>query len=278
MKNLLKTTALSAILLMFAGVLTSCEEIGKGYVDSEINIRLVETYHTSPRTLQFFCYTTKIYPCINFPIMLELNQESNNINVVFKGVPEDIGICLTAIGPATTLINLGSLNIGTHRLQFQNGNTIHTGELIVTTDSYKINFPNNPDFRFTNTPLNKIPENTIWGIIGWHNEETYTLTQSFLTDLMDLGAEKKPFTPGYYTDFVIDQNHEKTTPDASWGFWFHQLFIFHYSGDINDVKQLLKQYARYHREEISIRISTDKGERFMSWMYPQVRGVEQPWY
>jgi hypothetical protein len=277
MKTFLKFTVLSAVLL---GLFTSCNETESGYVESEINIRMVEMYNTSPRTLWLFCYTTKIFPCINFPILFDLNQNSNEINIVFRGVPEDIGICLTAVGPARTSIDLGTLGQGTFRLNIQNGETRHAGELIVSADSYEINFPNNPDLRFTNTPLNKIPENTIWGVIGWHREETYTLAQSFLTDLMDLGAKKKPFTPGYYTGFVINQNHEKTTPDALWGFWFHQLFIFHYSADMADVEQLIKQYARYHRDHISIRLSTDRGERFMSWMYPNLRGVQQPsyWY
>jgi len=234
-------------------------------VDSDINIRMVEVFDVSPRTLQLHCSTTKIYSSGSNPIYVVCQQSSNNIDISFKGVAP-IGITAD-IGPARATIDLGALSNGTYRLNLYNGDLKHTGELIVSSDNYKVNFVDQPEFRFTNSPLNKIPEQTIWGLIGYHKSETSSLVQSFFAALMDLGAEKKAYTPGYYNGFEIDKDGDITYPGALWGYWFDQPFIFHYSGNIENVEGLVKQYARDHREHMQIRINTDKGERFLSWMY-----------
>jgi len=260
---------LTIFFLILAGSFSSCnkqEQRNISLIDSEINLRMVETFDVSPRTLQFHCSTTKTYPCCNYPIYAVNRQTSNIIDISFEGVIET-DICATALGPATAIIDLGTLSNGTYRLNLQNGKYKRTGEIIVSSDSYKVNFSSNSAFCFTNTPLNKIPEHTIWGLIGWHEQRTSSLVQSFLTALLDLGAKKKPYLPGHYTEFVIDNNGDITYPGALWGYWFDQLFIFHYSGNITDVEQLIKQYAQDHGEDISITLNTDKGERFLSWMY-----------
>jgi hypothetical protein len=237
-------------------------------VDSKISIRMVEISDISPRTLQFYCSTAMVYPCVNYPIYAVHQQSSNSIDISFKGVIENIGICLTAIGPATTVIDLGTLSNGTYILNLHNGDVTHTGELIVSSDSYKINFADNSDFHFTNTPLNKMPEQIIWGTVGYHKQETLPLVQSFLTGLMDLGAEKRPYNPGYYREFEIDGNGDIVQPGEGSGYYFAQSFIFNYSGDIMDIEQLVKQYARdYGNDYMYISVYTDKGEKFLSWMY-----------
>jgi hypothetical protein len=80
-------------------------------VDSEINIRMVEIFDKSPRTFQFQCFTEKIYPCVNYPIIVVSQQSSNNIDISFKGVIET-DFCFTALGPASAYIYLGTLNNG----------------------------------------------------------------------------------------------------------------------------------------------------------------------
>ena len=234
-------------------------------VDSMINIRVMATIEGASRNLQFYCSTAKIYPCCNYPILVEKTQSLNNIDIAFNGVLET-EFCLTAIGPATAIVNLGELSNGTYNLNLFNGDRKCTGELIVTSDSYEVNFAEDGTFLFTNTPLNKTPEHTIWGMIGYHELGTLPLVQSFLAELMDLGAEKKSYNPGYYQEFRIDKNGDIITPDMH-GYWFAQSFIFNYSGNIADVEQLVKQYARDHGAEMSIRVYSDTGDSILSWMY-----------
>jgi hypothetical protein len=263
--NILKITA---IMLLLAVTIIGCDnkniETHQG-VDSEINIRMVERFDKYPRTLQMDFWTTKIYPCFNFPIILSWQKSSNVIDITFKEVI-DPGICLTALGPARAVIDLGVLSNGTYQLNFQNGKIKHSGELIVSSDSYTISFPANSAFNFTNSPLNKIPEHTIWGLVGYHTEKTLPLVQKFFTALMELGATEKSFTPGYYTAFEIDDNGD-IAYWSSHGHWFAQPFIFYYAGDSSDLDEFLRQWTYKYREYMSIRIFTDSGEQFLSWMY-----------
>ena len=253
------------IVLMLSLAITGCDKDNEtvSNIDSEIVITMKES---SSRTLQLYLSTTKIYPCCNFPIDLSWKKSSNIIDISIKGV---IGtdFCLTALGPATATIDLGLLSNGTYLLHFHNGHLKRSGELIVSSNSYKINFVDNPNFHFTNTPLNKVPENTIWGLVGYHEQGTTSLVQSFLNDLVNLGAEKKKYNSGYYNAFEINKNGEITYPGTLWGYWFDQPFIFHYSGNIANVDKLVEQYARDYKEKLSITVNTDKGERFLSWMY-----------
>ncbi|MDR0231020.1 MAG: hypothetical protein LBI82_02755 [Dysgonamonadaceae bacterium] len=235
-------------------------------IDTEINIRMVEVFDKSSRTLQMYFSTTKIYPCCNYPIALSWQKTSNSIEISFKSVIKT-DLCLTAPGPATATIDLGALSNGTYQLNLQNEEVRYSGELVVTSENYSVNFVANPAFNFTNSRLNKIPEHTIWGLVGYHKEETLPLVQSFFTALMELGATKKSFTPGYYTGFEIDKNGDIAYPGALWGYWFDQPFIFHYSGNTSDLDEFLKQWSFEHSERMNVTINTDKGERFLSWMY-----------
>lgn len=225
-----------------------------------------EVFDTSSRTFRMHFSTTEIYPCCNYPIDLSWQQRSANvIDVIFKGVI-DTNVCLAALGPATATIDFGSLSNGVYQLNFQNGEIRSSGKLVVSSDSYTVNFSANPIVRFTNSPLNKVPEHTVWGIVGYHKEETLPLVHSFFTSLINLGATKKSFMPGNYTAFEIDKNGDIVLMENH-GYWFAQAFIFYYSGESSDIDKFLRNWSLQHNQEMSISINTDKGERFLSWMY-----------
>ena len=260
--NILKITTMVLLALTTIG----CEQNEmQEAIDSEINIRMVEVFDKSPRTLQMDFSTTEIYPCYNYPIDLSWEKSSNNIDILFKGVIKT-DICLATFGPATATIDFGSLNNGKYQLNFQKGEVKYSGQLVVSSENYTVSLSANPVVNFANSPLNKTPEHTIWGLVGYHKKETLPLVQSFFTALTELGATKKSFTPGYYTEFEIDKNGEIALINNH-GYWFAQAFIFHYSGNTSDLDEFLKQWSLEHNERMSIRINTYNGERFLSWMY-----------
>jgi hypothetical protein len=262
MKNLLKT----ALVLMLIIGMTSCDKDGTDSNNGNISIRMVETID-STRTLQLYCLTKKIYPCINYSIDFNCEVHSNNIDITFNGVIET-NFCFTAVGPASSVINLGSLKDGVYTLNLFNGNIMHTSELTVSSDKYKIHFPNNSEFEFINTTLNRIPEHTIWGYVGYHKQETSLLVMSFINSLMDLGAKKKLYAPGHYSEFEIGADGNIIQQGEDSGYYFAQSFIFDYSEVINDVEQLVKWYAQhYGTEYLYISVYTDKNDKLLSWMY-----------
>ena len=235
-------------------------------IDSKINIRMTETIDTSPRTFQLNCSTTKIYPHTGYPLIVAHQLSTNNIDLSFKGVVEG-SPGFAVLSPANATINLGAINSGTYNLNLYNGNVKRKAKLIISADSYEISLDNNSHFQFTNTTLNKIPEHTIWGTIGYNEQQTSSIAQSFLDELMALGAEKKSYNPGHYQEFEIGKNGKIVPPTES-GYYYAQSFIFNYSGDIANIEQLFKRNANeYKTAHLSVSVYTDKGEKLLSWMY-----------
>ena len=242
-------------------------------VDSKITVTMMES---SSQALQLYFSTTKQYPCCNYPIDLSLKQSSSIIDITFKGVIETGG-CATAIGPATASINMGVLNNGTYQLNFYSEDVKQSGELIVSSDGYIINCADNFLVRFTNIPLRKIPENSIWIAINYNEENALS---SFLKDLMNLKVTEKSYPlgcysfentgyQGLYSGFKVEKKGNITFyPDITnhgvmMGRLLTRSFVFQYSESTTDIEQLIKQY----KEQIEVRAYTDRGEQFLSWMY-----------
>ena len=261
----------SAIMLMLSIAIIGCDKSIETN-NAEINITIMEN---SSRALQLYFSTTQIYPCCNYPIDVSWKNSSNTIDITFNGVIET-DLCFTAIGPATATIDLGVLDNGTYQLNFYNEHVKQSGKLIVSSDSYKTNFTGNPNFRFINASLNKIPENTIWLVTSYNEEK---ILSSFLEILMNLGATKKMYSQGYYSInvtypysyyevFKIEKDgsityspKEITNTIVNWGGKYMRSFVFQYLGNTANIEQLVKQY----REQIEIKVYTDKGEQFTSW-------------
>ncbi|MCL2413872.1 MAG: hypothetical protein FWC94_01275 [Bacteroidales bacterium] len=267
MKKILFTIAIISLLL------AGCDKESNNGIDSEINITMMEDLSGA---IQLYFSTTKIYPCMNYWIDLSWKRSSNNIDVTFKGVISP-GVCLRALGPATETLNLGVLNNGTYQLSFYNRDERQSGELIVSSEGYRINFANNSLVHFRNIPLNRIPENTIWVVVSY-NEENLLL--SFLEAFMELDVtEKSNVTRGYYSfenyhmlgvfsgfkaenDGSITFLPSFTNCGVMLGRRFMRSFVFQNSESSANIEQLIRQ----HREQIEIRAFTDKGEQFMSWL------------
>ena len=250
-----------ALILLCLMAIIGCDSVVHKEVETYINFCLLEELPS--RNVQMYFETVRVYGHCDNTIDLSWRQTSKGFDITFKGVIENN--MLPAIGPATTTIDLGVLNTGTYQLSLRNEHVVLLGELFVFSDKFTIVINSNPAFNILNSPLNRIPENTIWGLVGYHTEETTPLVQSFFSELIKLGAIQKSFAPGNYNKFEIDDNGDIINYNA--GFWFSQAFIFYYSEDTSDLDKFLEQWSNLHDKIMYISIYTDKGEEFFSWMY-----------
>lgn len=233
-------------------------------IDSDIEIKLWETFDSTNRTLQLYCLTERIYNCSNYGIKNKFNKSSDNINIDFKGILV-YDMCLTALGPATTIIDLGTLSNGTYHLNINVESMKSEGQLIITSDSYSIELFNQKQIKLINTPLRRIPTNTIWGTVGYHTSSTSTLVQTFIDSLQLLGATAKTYSPGDYGYFKINPNGQILPPENH-GNHFIQPFIFDFSGNTSVLKNLVRNYGKNYGDSLSIRLYTTKGEILRSWI------------
>jgi hypothetical protein len=231
--------------------------------DNDISIRMIETIDGAKRTLQFFCLTKEVYPCINYQISTTYNQTEDKINVTFGDVIRS-EICLTAIGPAQSSIDLGTLNNGDYQLNINSSE----GKLVVSDESYTITFSENEQFEIVNSPLMRIPANTIWGTVGYHEISTSALVRTFIDSLQQLGAVEQKYKQGHYGEYEIDEDGQIVQPGENSGYYFAESFIFHYSENISALENLVKYYGnKYGETLLYLYLQTDKGEIYRSWIH-----------
>jgi len=257
MRRLTHTT----ILLL---LLCSCrKDAPVDQIGSDIKIKMLETVDSTKRTLQFYCSTEKEYSCSNYGISKTFSKSSDNIDIDFNGIIIS-NLCLTSIGPATTTIDLGTLSNGTYNLDIKVERKKSSGQLIVTSDHYTITLDKQKQLQIINSPLQRIPTNTIWGTVGYHTSSTATLVQTFIDTLQILGATAQTYQSGDYGYFQINSSGQ-ISPPQNHGYYFIRPFIFNYAGNTSTLKTLVKNYGTNYGNSLNIRLYTTKGEIFRSW-------------
>jgi len=123
-------------------------------IDSPIDIQMAEQLTAPPPIpLLFYCSTQKTYPS-PYLMVVDQKRSADDIDISFLGVNTE-GFYPAIPGAAWMTVGLGALGNGTYNLNLSNGTVKRTGKLTVSSDSYRIDFEENPDFHFTNTSLNK---------------------------------------------------------------------------------------------------------------------------
>lgn len=232
-------------------------------IASDIEITMVETIDSTGRTFQLKCETKEHYPCANYKLVSRLNKVSNSYEIDFNGI--DIpGVCLTAFGPALANIELGNPANGVYDIVITTDETINSGKLYVSTDHYILDFDQTGRIGFTNHILNRVPENTIWGTIGYHNSDTKPLAEEFIESLKNLGAETRSYLPGNYGYFSISSKGEIEPPENH-GNYFIDAFILEYTGKSGNLKDIVRNYGLNYNDRLKILLYTTEGDMFRSW-------------
>lgn len=232
--------------------------------ESAINIKMWETIGSAQRTMKLYCSTEKNYPCFNYSINYSLSTNNEVIIIDFIGVVEP-EVCATAMGPASASIDLGTVPNGTYNFEISVDKQKSKGALIVTSDYFKIDLDSQQNLLLPYTVLNRIPNGTIWGTIGYHTASSATIAQSFVDALESLGASAQPYNAGEYGYFKIDASGQILTPENH-GNYFNRPFIYHYTGNTQDLENIVKDYGQNHGDLLKISLFTTNGEEFRSWM------------
>jgi hypothetical protein len=239
-------------------------------VDSKILIRPVETCTTQPRTLQLHCQTERSYSTISNSIVAVKQQSDETVDISFNGVyMSPWGFA--AIGPATTVIDLGALAQGVYTLNLYGGGVRSRGRLVVTAGSYSFEMANGPTFGFTDPVLHRIPLQTIWGYVSYMSDTFPNAPAQFFKDIEAIGAEKVSLEPGWYREFEIgaDGLVIQPAPDNPNHPRRRRLFVYRYTGDQMKIADLVEQWGRDHggNNYVDVAVYSDRGTEFLSWMY-----------
>jgi len=232
-------------------------------ITSDIIISLFEEIDSTGNTFEMKCATEKIYNCSNFGIQTNYRIDGEDINIEFEKIIIP-AICQTATGPAKSRINLENLENGTYNIEIKVGNKNNTGKLVVSDHSFNIEIENLKGLQLERNSLLRIPKNTIWGLIGYHANNTENLAQSYIDSLQILGATNANLSEGDYGYFTTNTSGDIIEP-ISHGYWFSIPYAFKYSNDMEILKNLIKNYKINYSDSVSINLYSSEGDHF--WAY-----------
>lgn len=254
------------ILLVALGI-NSCKKSDTALTSTfneNLKIKMSETVDSTKRTLFLNCFTEKIYECSNYGIQstFVLTNDKITINFIQIVVPS---ICLTSLGPASTVIKLDGLANKIYEIELNFGATKISGQLNVSANSFKATLPTQTKVQFVNPDLGRVPNNTIYGTIHYHVASTITTVQKFIDSLQFYGATSTLYPQGDYGNFQIESNGQiKQVQDA--GYYFTRYYIFTYSNNSGQLKSLVRRFGVNYPDSLLVSLNSTKGETFYSWV------------
>lgn len=225
---------------------------------------MLETVDSTKRTLTLTCFTEKIYPCSNFSIQTSHTITPGKITIHFIKIAGS-SICLTALGPAYTIINFDRIPNAVYELELNFGDTKVIGQLNASTGSFVATVPAQTKVQFINPDLKRIPDNTIFGTVHYHAAGSAPVVQQFIDSLQYFGATATLYPQGDYGQFQIEAGGNiKQTQDP--GYYFTRYYIFNYTGNNNQLKNLVQRYGNAYPSELLVTLNSTKGQIFYSWV------------
>lgn len=236
-------------------------------IDSKILVTPSEQLSDAGRALILTCRTERIYQCVNYRIAFDVTRSGSSILVRFRYIDVPT-ICLTATGPAMCALELGTLDPGDYSVEFRVGTAVTRVNLIVSDGAYSITSEAGESVSFSLATLRRIPDGTIWGLIGYLGvapEPYHTLGRSFLDSLEARGAEPVALEPGEYGAFQIDPSGQMIWPGTH-GYYAARPWVLHYAGPSETVAKVIEQFGVTQSQWLSIRLHTWRGEWYATWL------------
>lgn len=233
------------------------------FLDYDINFMPEEKYISNENVsleplLKLKLTTSEILPCINYGLSTSEFTNGNELIIRFNGLiaPE---VCLTAIGPATSYVDLPE-NID--KLTFINGTIIDKYSIEINQEKVIISLI---ESNFTSSLYNKtfrIPENSFAYVCG-----TNTTNTAIYTDFLEI-LEQNP----YFTAFEFDGDGRIPYPESSDGNWVNhpsKFFIYSDFEEFNNLANVLNNYSIENIEEnsgVTIAIYSWNNINYYSWI------------
>lgn len=220
-------------------------------------VEMKEKFQPGKRPLEVVLSSLEVLDCSNYAIDYDLEQSSRKILLAIKDYVLSEP-CATGFGIATSRIDLGILNSGQFDLDISLKDVIqNSGHLIVHPESYSILLETKDGLIISPNPLSRIPDNTIWGGVFPKTDSLTQLAQNFMSDLQSL-ADPIHLTPGTYTSFVVNHNYSLDLTDPKEP-GEGEVFVYEFTGDRNDLTDLVHDYRTIGGEGLVIILSDVEG-------------------
>ncbi|WP_298248430.1 hypothetical protein [uncultured Christiangramia sp.] len=250
------------LLISFIALSCSRDDDNLNSIESNVDFMPIEIYNNSNTSedpdLKLKLITEEIFPCINYSLITSQSIEKNELIIRMEKISSP-RICLTAIGPATSYIDLPE-NI--KELTFINGQTIDKYSISINQEIISINRieSNFTKLLFDNTF--RFPENS-FAYVGGTNTDNTEIYQAFLEVLLE--------NPNF-TQFNFEGQGRIPYPTYSDGHWVDQpskYFKYTDYEEFENLESILKNFSNENIEEnsgISLSIYGWDNISYHSWL------------
>ncbi len=249
------------MLLILSGCNVGLEENPKLItdIDNEFSIDLFESLAPQKRGLEFRTTAINNRRCVGYKINQELSVGFFSVNLnLSKVVVSGQQSCDTQ-ETVTAIAKLSALENGVYDLQFNiNKNIVSKGKLLVSNEDYELVFNAVNGIILLNKKLNRIPNQTVWGFVGYRGNNLDDVYEQLVNEFKGL-TQVTQLSVGNYGYFNIDADHQiqpKTFPSN--GKYFS--VIGHYE-NIEAIRQLVEKYRTAH-SELTLNFYTANGDVF----------------
>lgn len=260
----MKKTILSLLtILFFLFLLSSCldndtETLSLG----EVNLQITEELPAGSGHVHFNFMTVEEYECLNFPIRYTSQSDEQSIDIDLTDI-EKTNVCLTPKGPAFANVDLGNYYGGSYPVNIRVSGVDNAGTLKVDEDMMIIGFTNPQMLNLVYDTLLRIPEDIIWGLVGYYYPGDTEKVNAFLDSLQQIGAQPRTLPYGEYGYFQTDTAGRLIAPEGL-PYNLTKTFVFDYALPMEPVQDVIDHYASLYYNDLYIYLYNSQGEIYLS--------------
>ena len=228
---------------------------------TDVQFSMVEYLEPGQRTLSFKFLTTDDYPCINYRIASELRREGSDITVSLREI-QGADVCLEAVAPAASFLDLGELTPGEYPIAIEVGKSLtNHGTLLVTDEAVELLLGQTEGLIVPTPRMLRVPEDIVWGTVRASAEHAGAGSQ-FMQRLRGLGAATKLLPEGDYGYFSVDAvgNVRPSSLTSAQD----ELFVLGFRGEASNLEQLVNEVADAYPNQVTVSLRTSRGDEFRS--------------
>lgn len=234
-------------------------------IDSRLNLVVIE-HLAATRSMLLRAATQRIYSCSNYSLATTSSTSGQTITISFDNVNEP-SVCVASQSAARGEVDLGSLAAGSFKLALHVNDVVTNAQLVVTDTSYAVTNGDGQWTTFITTSVHKVPQDVIWGSVLYNNTGQLNTYMAFRDSLKRLGAQVHQYPVGDYGFFtVVDST---IAPPAGVSSIFVNTFLFQFSGDMQAVQNLLRNYGAAYHDQFIIFLYGSHGEAYQSNLLSQ---------
>lgn len=184
-------------------------------IEDDFYVDMFEDISNGERRFELRITTIKDQPCLNASIDYDLDfeEQSNTIDLSINDLvdPEQ---CIEGSEPVFVIVPFGSLNSGTYTFNINlKDAVVNKGRLVVYNDRYEMSMESDDGIEIVHEELMRIPNNTIWGYVGYDVNNASADATDFISELKNLPnvfdvQNNNLYKPGYYGYFNLEDNKD----------------------------------------------------------------------